>query len=273
MAKLECARCLRKANDVDRVHLFLCANCATLYGNDAFRGTPPLFQGMTLNGRCESCDKLGDISYRQWLNCGYCARIVHSYRMGRISAAFALDQIHKIVQPRVPQFVFGVADPIIIQATARRGRSRELATKLDFEALDKENASRVFWIELKTGPGAIGEDMAEFQLDCSDCDDIMNVVNTSGLPALLAHCQVAKHPEPPTMRITGIKLWWTDLESFAKSFKDVRARRGNERKQAAYFETDCFRELDELANFLEGGWLERATKATSKQGCPILYRK
>src|ERR1039458_7606622 len=98
MAKLECARCLRHANDVDRVYLFLCEKCARLYGNDAFRGTPPLYQGEELKGRCESCDNLGKISYRQWLTCGYCARIVQSYRMGRISAAFALDRLRRVVQ-------------------------------------------------------------------------------------------------------------------------------------------------------------------------------
>lgn len=65
----------------------------------------------------------------------------------------------------------------------------------------------------------------------------------------------------------------SDLESFAKSFKEVRARRGNEKKQAVYFETDCFRELDQLAYFLNGTWLERASKAISKVGCPVLCRK
>jgi hypothetical protein len=276
--RLQCARCLRRQYDVDRVHLFLCDDCTRVYGDEAFRATAPLFRAALVKGRCESCDKLGEISYAQWLTCGYCARIVHSYRMGRISAAFALEQIRNVVQPIVPHLNFEEADPIIIQATARRGRRRELATKLDFKAVQKADGIPVFWLELKTGPGSIerpgqpDEDaMAEFQLDCSDCDDITNTVISSGLPAILLHCQVVRHPEPPTMRIVGKALWWTDLESFTSKFKDVRARRGNERKQAAYFDTSCFQPIGALSDFLMGGWIERAKEALSKNGCPALY--
>lgn len=105
------------------------------------------------------------------------------------------------------------------------------------------------------------------------CDDIMNTVRSSGLPALLIHCQVMKVPEPPAMRITGTALWWTDLEQFASAFTDVRPRRGNERKEAAYFSPSCFQPIDTLGRFLSGGWLDRASRSLAGEGCPALYRK
>jgi hypothetical protein len=271
MAKLQCVRCLRHGGDVDRAHFFLCPDCADIYGTNAFRGSAPLYEGAAAPGRCESCDQPRDISYRQWLLCGYCTRVVQSYRMGRVSSAFALDQLRTLVQPRVPHLIFEEADPVLIQATAARGRRRQLATKLDLEALHAADRTRTFWIELKTGPGAIDK-MAEFQLDCSDCDDIMNVVRTSGLPAFLVHCQIVKVPEPPTMRLAGDALWWTDLASFEAAFEDVHARRGNERKQAAYFDPSCFKPIESFGEFLVTGGLDRVVEALAAGGCPQLYR-
>lgn len=271
LEKLQCTRCLRHGGDVDRGHLFLCSDCAQLYRRDAFRDAAPLFSTATGAGRCEYCDNERPISYFQWLLCGYCVRVVQSYRMGRISANFALEQL-RAAAGVAGGLVFEETDPVVIQATGRRGRRRELATTLDLRARKLADNSPAFWVEIKTGPGSIDE-ISEFQLDCSDCDDIMNAVRTSGIPALLVHCQIAKFPQPPTMRLLGQAVWWTDLRAFANAFNAVRARRGNERKFAAYFDTKCFRPVATFGTFLAEGGHTAIAEALARDGCPTLYHR
>lgn len=161
---------------------------------------------------------------------------------------------------------------MLIQATSQRGRKRELATRLDLRAVRGADDEPAFWIEVKTGPGSLDE-IREFQLDCSDCDDIMNAVITSGMPAFIVHCQMGKVPEPPTMRLVGQGVWWTTLTEFARSFKDVRPRRGNERKFAAYYGPDCFHPIETFGGFLSKGGLKREMARLAKSGCPQLYRR
>lgn len=270
MPKLQCVRCTRRSGDVERAHMFLCDACADIHQANAFREAKALYVGVGDHGRCEYCDALCTIRYRQWLLCGYCARVVQSYRMGRLSAAYAIEKLRRVVQPQVPTLEFAEADPIEIQATARRGRPRVLATRLDLEVVHADSRVRAAWIELKTGPGAINE-ISEFQLDCSDCDDIENVVRTSGVPAILMHCQIAKSPEPPTMRLTGLDLWWTDLHSFAKAHTGVKPRRGNERKLAAYFATNCFRPIDGLGPHIASMLRMSSLPPAPATNCPALY--
>ena len=271
MEKLQCARCLRRQGDVDRAHFFLCPACRHRHQQDAFRDSPPIYSADAGRGRCEYCDEEQAIEHHEWLLCGYCTRVVQSYRMGRLSASFVLDALRTEVEPAVQQLKFEEADPVLVQATGRRGRRRELATRLDLQAVRRDDGAPCFWIEIKTGPGSIDE-IPEFQLDCSDCDDIMNAVRVSGLPAFLVHCQMGKIPQPPTMRLVGHGVWWTTLPAFAEAFKDVRPRRGNERKHAAYFQTTCFSTLATFGQFLSDGGLDEQRAILAASGCPVLYR-
>jgi hypothetical protein len=192
--------------------------------------------------------------------------------MGKLSSRFVLEEINRVIIPQVPHLLFEEADPIEIQSTGQRGRRRALATRLDLHALERDSRERAFWIELKTGPGS-AEEMAEFQLDCSDCDDIENTVKTSGNIAFLFHVQMSKVPEPPTMRIIGNQIWWTDLFSFANAFLQTKPRRGNERKIAAYFDPSCFKRLEIFADYLIGAEMRKMLKRFDREGCPSLYRR
>jgi hypothetical protein len=264
-----CVRCRQQRNDVDRAHVFWCDACSLVHQRDAFGGDPPLYVAAPGTGRCEFCDQLVQVSYRQWLLCRICQLVLGAYRRGRVSAAYALARLREVVEPVLPDVVFNEADPVLIQAATRGGRRRTLATRLDLEALRRADGMRAFWVEVKTGPGAADE-MGRFQLDCSDCDDIVNVVRTSGLPAFVVHCQVRKVPEPPTMRLTGHALWWTDLDTFRDSFIEIENRR-DERKRAAYFDPACFRPIESFGEFLSSGGLDEAIERLAADGCPGLY--
>jgi hypothetical protein len=268
--KLQCVRCTRRQADVERAHLFLCGNCEPQFQAQAFNGTPPLYSANSVDGFCEFCDEKLPLRHTEWLLCSYCARVVQSYRLGKVTAEFALKQLNALHLK--PAYQFQEADPVLIQANTARGGRRKPATKLDLEAVDPSTGQRHFWIELKTGPGSIDE-IPEFQLDTTDCDDIQNAVLTSGVPALLIHCQVEKQPSPPTMRLTPQGLWWTDLGAFAGSFIKAAPRRGNERKNAASFAPNCFQRIDTLAGFLAGGGIAKLAADLRAQGCAPLYKR
>lgn len=270
LGKLQCVRCLRRQGDVDRAHMFLCADCASLHQERAFRGSAPVYALGVGDGRCEYCDAPRDLTYRQWLLCGYCTRVVQSYRMGHLSAHFALARLRQMADAAGLTTLFEEADPVSVQATSRRGGPRERATRLDLIARADRSGAPSFWLEVKTGPGSVDE-MSAFQLDCSDCDDITNAMAVSGMPSVLLHSQMAKVPEPPTVRLVGKGLWWTDVFAFAEAFQEVKPRRGNERKLAAYFEASCFRPLESLAEYVASRTYARHAERLKAHGAPALY--
>lgn len=269
MAKLQCERCKARKTDVERAHMFFCVGCAGQHQAIAFGGSAPVFRLNVGNGHCEFCGQQTPLEYFQWLLCGICSNVVGSYRKGKVSASFVLAELNRVVVPLVPGLTFREVDPVVVQPYRQR-RRRVAATQLDIEALS--GGHRVFWIEVKTGPSAIGAGgMPEFQLDCQDCDDISNTIATSSLPALLAHCQVGKTVQAPTMRIVGERVWWTDLWDFGAAFKTVFDRRGASRKKAASFETACFQELPALAALIQDGWLPAALDRIQAGDSPVLY--
>jgi hypothetical protein len=191
--------------------------------------------------------------------------------MGHISAHYVLGRLAEVGRSAGERILFKEADPVSIQATGRRGGRREKAERLDLLATDRPSGEAMFWIEVKTGPGSPTE-MSAFQLDCSDCDDITNTMGTSGLPAILIHSQIAKVPQPPTMRLIGSDAWWTDIFAFADAFQKTAPRRGNERKIAAYFSTSCFRPLADLVGYLVNKQYLADLERLRKGGVPALYQ-
>jgi hypothetical protein len=192
--------------------------------------------------------------------------------MGHISSQYVLGRLAEVGRSAGESILFKEADPVSIQATARRGRRREKAERLDLLATDRTTGEPLFWTEVKTGPGSATQ-MSAFQLDCSDCDDITNTMETSGLPAILVHCQIAKVPQPPTMRLVGNDAWWTDIFDFAEAFRQTAPRRGNERKLAAYFSISCFRPMGDLVGYLVNKQYRSDLARLRRDGVPVLYQQ
>jgi hypothetical protein len=189
-----------------------------------------------------------------------------------VAAKYALQQWKKLVARSVPHIYLKEVDIVQPQQYERRRGKRVPATQLDFLGVERACNQRLFWLELKTGRNALG-DMTTFQLDVSDCDDVLNVVQVTGLPALLCHVHVAQEFQPPTSRFIGVGIWWTDIFAMSDGFIELRQRRFDSGKRAAHFDPGCFRTLDALAEMLSQGHHLALRLRLVREGIPKLYRE
>lgn len=206
----------------------------------------------------------------QWFLCPYCERLVNSYRLGRVSQAFAVEQWQRVVTPYAPSITLQVVDTVTLSPYERRGRRRELAETLDLRA--HENGAPVSWLELKTGQRSIAE-LATFQLDHSDCDDIINVVRTTDLPAFVLHVQLGREFHPPSDHIVTHGIWWTDIYAMSEALVRSERRRRNGGKMAAHFSPACFAPLESLGEALRDGHHRALRERLEREGPPSLYRE
>jgi hypothetical protein len=160
-------------------------------------------------------------------------------------------------------------DEVSLSPHYRRPGKRELASVLDFQAVEREQP--VFWIELKTGQRGI-EEFATFQLDYSDCDDILNVVKLERLPAYVFHVQLAREYRPPSAQVLGVGIWWTDVYAMSEAFVKSERRSRNGGKMAAHFSPGCFRPLLSLGHALREGHHVSLGQRLRESGPPSLYR-
>jgi hypothetical protein len=122
---------------------------------------------------------------------------------------------------------------------------------LDFLVSERHGAAErpLFHIELKTGPSSI-EAMKEFQLDVNDSNDIAGAVNLTQLPAYIFHVQVDfEYDPPPTRKGVARGVWWTDVVTLGENLKEVKARRGEDKK-AGYYHTAAFQPIATFADEL-----------------------
>lgn len=189
MIRLLCVRCRTDRRDTALGTFWLCEACTVALVEQAFGGAAPAFEGLGVTSYCALCNEQRDLHLCQWFLCPYCGRLVNSYRLGRVSQGFAAQEWQRLVAPHVPSIAIEVVDAVTLSPYERRGGRRGLAKVLDFRVT--EDGAQAAWIELKTGQRAIGE-LATFQLDHSDCDDILNVVRNTNLPAYVFHVQLAE---------------------------------------------------------------------------------
>lgn len=195
--------------------------------------------------------------------------MVNSYRLGRVSQDYSLSEWERVVVPAAPALIIEPVDPVVLSPYERPVGRRELAVALDYRMI--ANGEHVAWIELKTGQRSIAE-FATFQLDHSDCDDILNVVRTTNLPAYVFHAQLDREYHPPSDRSVPRGLWWTDIYAMADAYRESRRRRTNGGKMAAHFAPGCFAALESLGSALRDGHLQRLQERLRQDGLPILYR-
>lgn len=267
--RLLCVRCRTERRDTALGSFFLCAPCTTALVEQAFNRAVPAFAGFTVTSYCALCNEHRDLRLCQWFLCPYCERLVNSYRLGRVSQAFALQEWGRLVAPHVPDIAVEGVDAVTLRPYERRAGRRDLAEVLDFRAI--EDGRPAAWIELKTGQRAI-EELATFQLDHSDCDDILNVVRITSLPSYIFHVQLGKEYEPPSDRIVPHGAWWTDIYAMSDAFLRSERRRRNGGKMAAHFAPACFARLESLGAALRDGHHRTLRERMEREGPPPLYR-
>ena len=270
-----CARHNRSSWDTTLVPLYLCTECAGEFQHSAFGGKEPEYVGDALTGYCLHCNqRLGDVRLHQWFLCRICGRVVKSIGRSVVADAFLEDWWRQHAQPRLPHLVLKLTDPPELQPYSSSSRA-EKVSKIDFAFADSRTDEEVFGIELKTGRNyvsgrSIGAKMTKFQLDNSDCDDILAVVGEKGLPVYLAHAQVIDRADAPTVHYAALGLWWTDMFTMSENFTGSR-QRPRENRIAAYYKTAMFKEMGAFLKHVESGGPQQLQARMDSEGIPSLY--
>jgi hypothetical protein len=199
-----CVRHSAPAKDTRFRYYFLCNPCCAKWVAEAFSGNAPLHSSEPVSGYCLLCNRVKKVRMRTWFLCEVCNRVAASIGRNHV-AEMAIESFWKEdVKPRLPHLELTRND---IAALRPRRKTDESATApLDFIANDTVIKVDLFGIENKAGRSSIRE-MRQFQLDCSDCDTILNDMRRSNIPAYLIHAQVLEvWDKPPTVgfRKTGL---------------------------------------------------------------------
>jgi len=276
-ARYVCARDGRPAADADLAGFFLCADCLAAFRDQAFGGTDPEWVACeVVMGFCSHCNsERHDIRLTQWHLCGVCTRVLRSIGRGLVAARFVNQQWAEHVANLLPNVHLEETDPPHLQPRSKEQRALKVSTA-DFTATDARSGIAIFGFELKSGRsaaagGGVGVAMSQFQLDTTDCDDILTVVRRERIPVYLLHAQVLGRAEPPTERFAGVNLWWTDMWTMDTAFQAVRMR-GLETRMAAYFKTSMFRQFPRFAAYVADGVVDRDQARLESEGAPALYR-
>jgi hypothetical protein len=278
-APYACVRHGGQGSDVSLATFFLCGACRELYAIGAFSNEEPAWVGtQSIEGYCGHCNTLrSDIRVTQWFLCGVCERVVRSIGRGLAAARYVMEVWERDIASSVPRIVLKETDPPELRPQGRRSEAIRDSIA-DFTGFSTGQAGTpLFGFELKSGKsaasanGGIGPPMQRFQLDTTDCDDILSVVTREGIPVYLVHVQVIGRARPPTERFHGVGFWWTDLWTMQSYFENVQVR-PRETRNAAYYDRRMFKGVSALAEHLasDGYILDR--ERLRKEGPPWIYR-
>jgi hypothetical protein len=112
--------------------------------------------------------------------------------------------------------------------------------------------------------------MSQFQLDVTDCDDILNFVKRLRIPSYLFHVQVREDYQAPTSRKVGVNAWWISVADMRKAFIRTKNRQ-TEQRPAAYFKRSAFKSLADFPEHLNSQAFKSLGKRV-KQHVPTIYR-
>ncbi len=264
-----CVRHSAPAKDTKFRYYFLCDDCCAKWTAEAFSGNAPLHSAESVDGYCLLCNQVNAVRMRTWFLCEVCNRVAASIGRNHV-AELAIEAFWKEnVQTRLPHLVLTRND---IAALRPRRRTDESATApIDFLARDILVTVDLFGIENKTGRSSLTE-MSQFQLDCSDCDTIINDMRRLNVPAYIIHAQVLEvWDRPPTVGFKANGLWWTDVYQMAEHFKKVQ-QRGDENRNAAYFGKKAFHDISTFPDAVEGKSGETLVERFKREGIPKMYR-
>jgi len=270
----KCARHRNKQTSRFVAHLFLCDACAQRLKRECFNDRPPIFEGLAVEGFCGLCNRRQDVLLRQWFLCQICLGVVLSYPKS-IAASLAVHEFWKRhVAPEFPALTLEETEvvklePFVPGRRTQRTKSGTLSV-VDFAVFDDTSGGHepVFYIEMKSGPGSIGE-MSEFQLDVNDSNDVATVCNNSGIPAYIFHVQVREEYAPPTRHSVAAGMWWTDCFALHEHLRTIKARRGEEDKSAGYYSPQAFRTIGSFRNELSSRGYITLQKRLKKETLPL----
>jgi hypothetical protein len=114
--------------------------------------------------------------------------------------------------------------------------------------------------------------MSNFQLDISDCDDILEFVRRELVATYIFHVQVIEEFSPPTSYFKPVGIWWTDIFKMERSFQKIIKRRIDRGKQAVYFDPKCFETMTSFINEVKKEKYNDLTKKLRQGRIPILYK-
>jgi hypothetical protein len=239
-----CARCgSRKSLTLS--FFFLCNDCATRLTTEAFNNNKPVFEGLQVKGYCYLCGKYTDVKLRQWPLCEDCSRIVHSYPIGIV----AQECVLKWLREKITGIRFELTDPITLKPYSKNRKDKE--PQPDITGYDIKG-NKILVIEVKSGHSSIDE-MKSFQLDISDCEDILKYVEKERVATYIFHVQVTEMFEPPTMYFKCAGIWWTDIFELSKNFQRKVKRRIDRGKMAAHYNPRCFKPVESFIDEIKSG--------------------
>jgi hypothetical protein len=253
---------------------YFCDPCAEKLVAEAFNNRPPVYHGQTLQGFCGLCNKMRDVTMRQWFVCGTCWNVVLAYQKSIAASEAILAWWDREIKPRFANLALSETEPVYLSAYARSAATKKqralTLSVLDFLVSDAAATPLLplFHIEQKTGPGSI-EEMTEFQLDVNDFNDIVGATNTTRLPSYIVHVQAAQDYALPTRKTVIIGMWWTDIFKLQAHQKRIALRR-NEDKKAVYYAPSAFSAIDTFADeLLVSGYKQLAATLSREPIVPI----
>jgi hypothetical protein len=245
----------------------------TLLREKAFNNLPPEYEGTEIEGYCAYCLDRKVVRQRFIYLCEICHRIIRSYGVERAATLYLLNQWTKMTQarPNLSHILLKNTDPVIPMSYMTHREIKKDLNRMsnpDFVGVDTRTEENIFAIEMKTGKNPISK-MSAFQLDVSDCDDILSFVERLRIPTYLFHVQVRPQYSPPTERHLGINAWWLSIFDMERCFLRIRIR-FRERRPAAYYNRRCFSKLEDFPAHLRSKDFENIRNEI-KRRIPILY--
>jgi hypothetical protein len=261
----KCARCGAKGKSLTLSSFFLCDICTNELVANAFNGNKPLFEGCQVEGFCYLCGNQTRVKLRQWILCEDCNRIVHSYPIGILAQKCVLKWLNQ----NISSIKFELTDPVILLPYSKKRKTKKIPQP-DITGYD-DKGNKILMIEVKTGRSSIN-DMENFQLDISDCDDILEYVKREQIATYIFHVQIVEVFTPPTSRFICAGFWWTNIFELSENFQRTVKRRMDRGKIAAYYDPRCFKRANLFVEEMRNRKYEILTKRLREGSIPILYK-
>lgn len=266
-----CARHNSPRKDARICGFFLCEECFREIKISALNNKDPEYVMDPLEGFCLNCNEKRSVKQYFWYLCPICERVIRSYGKERAAREFVLNWWHSVRNESKLDMRLEVCDVVVPMPYSNHRKTKKKKEPLpDFISI--KNDKIIFNIEMKTGGGDINA-MTKFQLDVSDCDDILSFMKREEfrVPTFVFHVQVVEDYAPPTVRNVALNAWWASVYDLERHFIRINRRR-IERRPAAYFSTRAFKPLDTFISYICSNAFEEERRLVEER-LPVLYRK
>jgi len=244
-----------------------------MFQKQLFSGIDPDFSYSTVTGYCSYCGNDKQVREHFWYLCGICERIAKSYAAEQAATSFISDWWNRAVKSddRLKKLELKRTDPVRLMGFEEHKKWKESPheSNPDFMGVDSTTNKKLFAVEMKTGRSSIKK-MSAFQLDVSDCDDILSFVKELKIPSYLFHVQVVEEYRPPTFRKVAVNGWWMSVIDMETAFKEIRTRQ-REQRPAAFFKRTAFKPLDVFLTHVNSAEMMGIKKELNKR-LPQLYK-